>query len=118
MKVPNIIYWVSTAFMCLIFLFSAYNYFFNYEMIVGFFEGFGFPVWLIYPLAVAKILGVIAILSNASSFLKEWAYAGFFFNSVLALSAHLMAQDGGYLFSGAALLFLIISRIYSNRIFR
>jgi len=64
-------------------------------MVTGYFEGqMGFPAWLVYPLATAKILGVIAVLSNLSRVLKEWAYAGFFFDGVMALAAHYMAGDG------------------------
>ncbi len=37
------------------------------------------------------ILGLIAIWSNKSATLKEWAYAGFFFNFVLAFLAEVHA---------------------------
>ena len=68
-------------------------------------------------LAFAKILGVIAILTKKSNFLKEWAYAGFFFDFVLALTAHLVAGDGGYLLSSVALIVLIGSRFYDYKVF-
>ncbi|MFT5750465.1 MAG: hypothetical protein ACI93S_001748 [Ancylomarina sp.] len=35
------------------------------------FVNLGFPVYIIYPLAIAKILGVIAILSKKYKFLME-----------------------------------------------
>jgi len=97
------IYWISTGIMAFIFTFSAYNYFFNYEAIAGFFDHLGFPRWVIYPLAVAKILGLVAVFSNLSDWLKEWAYAGFFFDALLALSAHYITDGGGYMFSIVAL---------------
>jgi len=108
------IYWIATAIMCLVFLFSAYNYFFNYEMIAGFFEQFGFPTWLIFPLAIAKVLGVIAVLTDVSNFLKEWAYAGFFFDAALALVAHQIA-GGGAMFSIIALIAIVVSRYFWNK---
>ena len=77
--------------------FSVYNYFFNYDAISGFFVKMGYPTYLIYPLASAKILGLIAIWGNFSNALKEWAYAGFFFNTVLAFFAHFMINDGQHL---------------------
>jgi hypothetical protein len=86
-------------------------------MIVGFYADLGFPIWIIYPSAVLKILGVVAILTRKSSFLKEWAYAGFFFDAVLALSAHLIAEDGGGVFAMVALIALVISRFFETRIF-
>ena len=115
MKRNQIIYWLSTGIVCAIMAFSAFNYFFNYEMIAGFFESLGYPTYIIYPLAVAKILGIIAIVSDKSKFLKEWAYAGFFFDMVLALAAHLVANDGAYHFALIGLIALIISRGMWNK---
>lgn len=58
------------------------------EMVQEMFLVFGYPTHLIYPLALAKILGIIAIASRFSPTLKEWAYAGFFFEIILAFLAH------------------------------
>lgn len=78
MKSNKAIYWISTVIFCCIFIFSAILYFTRYEIVKGFFQALGYPVYLIYPLAIAKVLGVIAIVSKWSVLLKEWAYAGFF----------------------------------------
>ena len=93
MKAARIIYWIATILLCLMMLFAAFNYIFKHEAIVEVFNRLGYPIYIIYPLAVAKILGVIAILTKKSKTLKEWAYAGFFFNFLLALSAHINAGD-------------------------
>ncbi len=114
MNFNKIIYWASTAVMCLIFLFSAFMYFTKYEMVSGFFEQLGFPVWVIYPLAVAKLLAVVAILSNQSQLLKEWAYAGFFFDAVLATGAHFMAGHGVIGLSTLAIVVILISRFFDQ----
>lgn len=113
MKKDKIIYWVSTGIMCFIFLFSAQIYFFNYDMVTQFFKSLNFPVWLVYPLAIAKVFGVIIVLINRPILLKELAYAGFFYNSLLALTSHLIAKDGGYFLSLFALIATIVSRIYN-----
>ncbi len=105
----KVAYWLSTGIMCAIFLFSAQMYIFNYEMVVGFFKALGFPSWLIYPMATLKILAVLLILSKQSYFLKELAYAGLFFNAVLAFSAHLMAHDSGFQMAALALITLLFS---------
>ena len=102
--------------MCLIFLFSATMYFTKYEMVTGFFENLGFPTWLIYPMAIAKILAVIAILSKKSNLLKEWAYAGFFFDGLLAFFAHYYANDGGGTMAAAAVSATIVSRVFESKI--
>ena len=45
-------------------------------------------------LGVAKLLGIAAILSGRSRVLKEWAYAGFTFDLLLAAYSHLLSGDG------------------------
>jgi len=107
-KTTTLIYYTGTALLTVIMCFSAFNYFFNYEMIAGFFESFGYPTYLIYPLAIAKILGLIAIWTNINDSLKEWAYAGFFFDILLAFLAHFYA-GGGYMFVAIAFVGLVLS---------
>ena len=111
-KTKNIIYWISTTLMCAIFLFSASMYLIKPDMVKGFFDMLGHPSYLVYPLAFAKILGVIAVLSNKSKMLKEWAYAGFFFDAVLAAAAHISIKDGGEMMSIAAVILVIVSRAF------
>ena len=109
MNFIKISYWASTVLLTAIMCFSAYNYFFNHEAITGYFEVMGYPTYLVYPLATAKILGLLAIWVNFSKWLKEWAYAGFFFNSILAYFAHVMINDGGQLFAVLAFIFVLTS---------
>ncbi|MGB1210151.1 DoxX-like protein [Lacinutrix venerupis] len=92
MKIQKIIYWVSTLFVCGVFLFSATMYFTKYSMVEGFFKALNHPTYLIYPLASLKIIGVIVILLRKNNWLTEWAYAGFFFNAILASAAHFNAN--------------------------
>ena len=100
--------------MCAIFIFSAFMYFTKNEMVNGFFAELGFPVWLIYPLAVAKLLGVLAILSRKNQLLKEWAYAGFFFDAVLATLAHGYAGHGWFGLSVIAAVMVVLSRYFDQ----
>ena len=116
MHLSRILYWGSTGILTAIMLFSAYNYFFNYELIESFFLTYYYPVYLIYPLAIAKLLGLVAIWGNFSRLLKEWAYAGFFFNTLLAITAHLYAEDGGHLFAVLAFICVLISYFTGKRI--
>ncbi len=109
-NISRIIYWLSTAVMCGVFAFSAQMYLRNPDMVAGFFKMLNYPEYLVYPLAIAKILGIVAILSNKSKMLSEWAYAGFFFDALLAFTAHYVAQDGGYTFSIIAIAATLISR--------
>ena len=115
MKVNRILFWISTIIMCGIFAFSARMYLTRYEMVQGFFEHLGFPVWIVYPLAIAKILGIIAVLTRKSRLLTEWAYAGFFFDAVLALAAHQIVDGGGIQMSVIALVATVVSRFFLDR---
>lgn len=117
MKKNKIIYWIATGLMSALFLFSAMMYIFNYPRIEEFFMNLGFPTWIIYPLATLKILGVIAILTKQIKFLKELAYAGFLFDAVLALSAHLMVNDGEFQPSVIAIILITVSWIFDRKVF-
>ncbi|CAM4114729.1 DoxX family protein [Zobellia laminariae] len=109
MKTQKALYWSALVLLTAIMLFSAFNYFTKYEMIAGFFEHLSYPTYLIYPLAIAKILGLIAIWGNFSSWLREWAYAGFFFDTLLAFFAHYITDGQDYLFAFIALIATLIA---------
>ncbi|WP_420574069.1 DoxX family protein [Kordia sp.] len=116
MKTQKIIYYIATGLLSLLMLFSAGMYFFNNAEIVKAFTSFGYPTYIIYPLAIAKVLGVIAIWQNKSQALKEWAYAGFFFDLILAFFAHYMISDGEQGASIIGTIFLIASYYFSKKI--
>lgn len=100
---------ISTGLLTLLMLFSAGMYFFQNEQIVGAFTKLGYPTYLIYPLAILKLLGLIAIWTKMSKSLTEWAYAGFFFDVILALTAHLMIGDGEFQPASLALVLVLVS---------
>ncbi len=117
MKKNKIIYWIATGLLTLIFFAGAMMYIFNYPRAEGFFISLGFPTWIIYPLAILKILGVIAILTKKSNFLKELAYSGFLFDAILALAAHIIVSDGEYAPAIIALVLIAISWFFDRKIF-
>jgi hypothetical protein len=51
--------------------------------------GLGFPVYVLTILGIWKLLGAVAILVPGFPRLKEWAYAGMFFNYSGAVASHL-----------------------------
>jgi len=91
-KTIKIIYWISTALVSLMMIFSAYSYFANPEVKQGF-QHLGFPDYFRIELAVAKILGAIILLVPIKGEVKEWAYAGFFITFVSAFIAHTASGD-------------------------
>lgn len=93
MKKIKIAHWIFTGLLSAMILMGAGMYIFQHEMVIGMFETLGFPAWLIYPMAIAKISGVIVILTKPIQWLANWAYAGLFFNLSLAIGAHLGIGD-------------------------
>ena len=81
MKTVNIIYWVSTIIIAGMMIFSGVmNAIVKPESVKMLSQDLGYPQYIIGFLGVAKILGGIAILVPAFPRLKEWAYAGLFFD--------------------------------------
>jgi len=115
LKQEKIIYYISTGLLTLLMIMSVAMYIFNHEVMVETFTKLGYPSYIIYPLATAKVLGLIAIWTNLSNTLKEWAYAGFFFDFVLAISAHINIADGEHIPAIVALILLLTSYIYSKK---
>ncbi len=113
----KIIYWIATILLSALMLLSAGMYIFNNEMVSEVFSRLGYPTYLIYPLATAKVLGIIAILTRKSDFLKNLAYAGFFYDFILALSAHINVNDGEFIPAAVALVLLAVSYIFGRKVF-
>lgn len=116
MKANTIIYYISTSLLTLLLLFSVGMYFFNHEEVAGMFTSFGYPTYIIYPYAIAKLLGLMAIWFVANKVIKEWAYAGFFFAFILAFFAHFMVGDGEQMGALVAMILLTASYLTYKKI--
>jgi hypothetical protein len=80
-KTINILYWVCTILFALLMLFSAIGGIKpSTDAIKIMHDGLGYPVYFIQFISLAKVLGVIAILIPGLHRIKEWAYAGLFFD--------------------------------------
>ena len=117
MKRNKVIYWIATVLLTLQMLFSAGMYIFNNQYVRDIFTDLGFPTFIIYPLAFAKLVGILVILTRKNPTLVEWAYAGFFFNFLLALAAHLNVNDGQFGGAIAALIFLLLSYSFQKKVY-
>ena len=116
MNPSKIIYYISTTLLTLLILFSAGMYFFNHAEVADMFTNFGYPTYIIYPYAIAKLLGLVVLWFVTNKAIKEWAYAGFFFGFILAFFAHIMIGDGEQMGAILAMIFLITSYITSKKI--
>lgn len=116
MKRDKIIYWATTGLFSLMLLGGAMMYIFNHDEVAKMFGLLGFPAYIIYPMAFAKLLGITLILTNKSETLKQWAYAGFMVNLTLAIIAHASVGDGEAFGPVGPLALLIVSMIFNNKL--
>lgn len=115
MKKFKIGFWISTGVLSAMLLMSAGMYIFNHEEIAGLFTKFGYPSYIIYPLALAKTTGVTVLVLSKNSKIREWAYVGFFFNFVLAFFAHFQIGDGEQAGALVALVLLFLSYFFDYK---
>ena len=71
----------------------------------------GYPIYIMTIFGVLKLLGVVAILQQRFSVIREWAYAGFSFNFIGAAASRAFAGDsaGLIIFPIGCLLFMFLS---------
>ncbi len=82
-KTINILYWVFTILFAALMIFSSYSSIVVNEdakKLIN--EQLGYPVYFIPFTGYAKLIGAIVILIPGLKIIKEWAYAGLFFDLV------------------------------------
>lgn len=79
-KRNRIIFWISTGLFSAFMLSSAIPNIMSTKEWVDIFTLLGYPVYMLPFIGVAKLLGVIALLVPGFPRIKEWAYAGLFFD--------------------------------------
>jgi hypothetical protein len=83
MKKTKIAYWIFTILFSLMMLFSAIPDVLSADVAVkSMHDDLGYPLYIIPFVGIAKVLGVVAILVKGYPKIKEWAYAGLFFDLV------------------------------------
>lgn len=88
----KITYWITTGIFSAMMLFSATMYFTSADMAQTF-EHLGFPDYFRTELGIAKIIGMLLLLTPFKGRLKEWVYAGFTINMISGSIAHAAAGD-------------------------
>ena len=109
MKRDKIIYYIATGLITFLMFYSVSMYFIMHEDVSKMFTNFGYPTYIIYPYAIAKLLGLFALWNPSFKSLKEWAYSGFFFAFLLAFFAHYMIGDGEQIGAIVATILLLAS---------
>lgn len=92
MKKINILYWTFTGLFALAMLMSGVQNAMVTQPSIEVFTTLGYPEYIIPFIGIAKVLGSIAILIPGLRTLKEWAYAGLFFDLAGATYSSVMAE--------------------------
>src|SRR4051794_9218938 len=93
MNIKTMGYWVVTAFLVFNVLSGGVAELVQRTDNVEGMILLGYPLYFMLILAVWKILGTIALLVPRFPRLKEWAYAGIFFNMTGAAVSHAVSGD-------------------------
>ncbi len=94
-KAKTIGYWVTTGLL----VFCMTGGIFELLRVDATIQGItklGYPTYIIPVLGLGKVLAIAAILWPGLPRLKEWAYAGVFFNMVGAVVSHVAHHDAAW----------------------
>ena len=95
MKTLNITYWVSTGLFALFMgMTGVQNLLVTQNSIDLITTDLGYPLYIIPFLGIAKILGALGIVLPVHPRLREWAYAGLFFDFIGAIYSGI--ADNGF----------------------
>ncbi|MDX1938557.1 MAG: DoxX family protein [Flavihumibacter sp.] len=118
-KTNNILYWVTTILFAGFMIWSSVPGAMKNEQAIAFMNGMlGYPIYFIVFISVAKIAGSVALLIPGLNKIKEWAYAGLFFDLAGALySVNAVANkfEPGSLFIALPLILGIASYYFWNK---
>jgi hypothetical protein len=119
MKTTRIIYWITTGLFAAFMFFTAIPNVMSQPESVQFISTYlGYPAYFIPFIGIAKAIGSIAILIPSFRLLKEWAYAGLFFD--LAAACYSIASVAGIkpdmIFLVLPLVVGAVSYIYSHKV--
>ena len=93
MKKTKIIYWIFTGILSALILMGSIPNLLSSHVSQEMFKHLGYPMYLSPFLGLAKTLGIIAVLVPGFPRLKEWAYAGLFFDITGAMYSGISTGD-------------------------
>jgi hypothetical protein len=89
----RVIYVTSTAILVLEILAGAVMDLAHLPYVVQDVRSIGYPTYVLYIIGVWKVLAVAALLWPRLPRLREWAYAGVFFEMSGAVASHVLVGD-------------------------
>ena len=106
-KRNKIIYWIATIWLALGMLSTGIVQLLKMKEEVAMMTHLGYPLYFMTLLGIWKMLGVVTVLIPKFPLIKEWAYAGFFFDMSGAVFSHLASGDEAKEFFGPILLLVL-----------
>src|SRR5215469_11931536 len=106
----RVIYIASTAILIAEILAGALLDLARFPVVVEDVRSIGYPTYVLYIVGVWKVLAVGALLQRRFPRLREWAYAGVFFEMSGAVASHVLAGDSIGKF-GAPLAFTFLTLV-------
>ncbi|MCG2417546.1 DoxX family protein [Aequorivita sp. F47161] len=116
MSAQKTIYWIATGLLSVLFLYSAFTYLTDTAVIEGTYQDYQYPGYLVIPMAIAKIFAIVFIVLRKPKWVMEWAYAGLFFDLVLACFALYRIGDPGLTLPLLGILFLLLSYFFGKTV--
>jgi hypothetical protein len=90
----TIVYWVATVFVAGNAAVAGMMDIFRIQPVFGILLHLGYPAYFGTILGIWKVLGALALLAPGCPRLKEWAYAGMFFDFTAAAASYMAIGDG------------------------
>jgi len=85
-KTTNTLYWTFTILFALLMIFSAVGGIQPSQQAIQLIHNdLGYPIYFIQFISIAKLIGAVAILIPNFNRIREWAYAGLFFDLSAAI---------------------------------
>lgn len=93
MNSKNIAYWATTGLVALAFVGGGAADLSRSDEVMAGLAHLGYPLYFATILGIWKILGAVALVAPGLPRLKEWAYAGIFFDLSGAAASHAASGD-------------------------
>jgi hypothetical protein len=108
MSIKTIAYWTATVLLAFALLSGAYGELTRQFGTMETVTILGYPEYFLTIIGLWKIAGAIALLVPSIPRIKEWAYAGVFFNMTGAFISHAAVNDQTFhLFATGSIIVLI-----------
>ena len=117
MKSAKIIYWVTTILFAGFMIFSAIPNALQTQESIQFITQLGYPKYFVPFIGIAKLLGSVVLLIPGFEKIKEWAYAGLFFDLFGAVYSLIMVYgiDPSMVFMLLVIAVGMLSYVYHHK---